>query len=79
MTYCNKDIMDVMILLEEQKIEAQEPKDFGAYLKAEISLGYFIKGLQMAGMSEVKTIKLKRVAMKILEAKTKEADENGTD
>ena len=79
MKYCNKDIMDVMIEKEEAKIEAQGVESFGEYLKAETSLNYFVLGLQMAGMSEVKTLKLKKVAMKILAAKIEEADANDKD
>jgi len=79
MKYCNKDIMDVMIEREEKKTEAKKEHSFGDYLKAEMSLSYFVLGLQMAGMSESKTLKLKKVAMKILTAKTKEVDVNGTE
>ena len=79
MKYCNKDIMDVMVEREEKKIEAQAEHSFGNYLKAETSLNYFVLGLQMAGMSEAKTLKLKKVAMKILEKKVEEADVNDKD
>lgn len=79
MVYCNKDIMDVMIYLEERKIEAEKSENFVAYLQAGTSYNYFIKGLWMAGMPEAKTLKLKRVAMKILEKKIEEADVNGKD
>ena len=79
MVYCNKDIMDVMIEKEEKKIEAHKEHSFNDYLKAESNLQYFVLGLQMAGMPEVKTLKLKRVAMKILEKKLEEADMNDKD
>ena len=76
MKYCNKDIMDIMIEKEEAKTEAQGIDSFGEYLRAETSLNYFVLGLHMAGMSESKTLKLKKVAMKILAAKVEEADIN---
>ena len=79
MIYCNKNIMDLMIKFEEQKIEAHEEHSFNNYLKADSNLSYFVLGLQMAGMSEIKTLKLKRVAMKILEKKIEEADINDKD
>ena len=79
MKYCNKDIMDVMIEREEKKIEAKVEHSFGNYLKADTSLNYFVLGLQMAGMLEAKTLKLKKVAMKILEKKIEEADVNDKD
>ena len=79
MVYCNKDIMDVMIEREEAKANSKREHSFGDYLKADMSLSYFVLGLQMAGMPEIKTLKLKRVAMKILKKKLEEADVNDKD
>ena len=67
MKYCNKDVIDVMVALEREKFKARRGEDFGDFIRAETKMCYYIKGLQMAGMPEVKTAKLGKISLTILE------------
>lgn len=79
MKYCNKDIIDVIVELEDGKYRAGFKEDYNGYIKADINLAYYRRGLEMAGMPEAKINKLRKVAQKIFKAKLEEEDINDKD